>query len=273
MSNFICPVCGDELNSNGKSLSCNNNHSFDIAKSGYVNLLLSQKVSTKHHGDDKLMVNSRRDFLNKGYYNPLLENVYKTIRKYAVNDCVILDAGCGECWYTASIYENLVKSGIKPEMLAIDISKDALAVGAKRNKEIKLAVASVSHLPVMESSCDMVLSFFAPNSREEFNRVLKNGGVLVRVIPLEKHLLSLKEAVYDSVYENKVEDCTLEGFELLEKQEVREMIHIGCNEDIQNVFTMTPYYYKTSAEDQRKLNELSALNTEIEFGIFTYRKK
>jgi 23S rRNA (guanine745-N1)-methyltransferase len=273
MSNFICPVCGKGLKSNGKSLSCENNHSFDIAKSGYVNLLLSQHVKTKRHGDDKLMVSSRRDFLNKGYYNLLLDKVSKTIEKYAKNGCKILDAGCGECWYTSNIYEYLIRSGIKLEMLALDISKDALAAGAKRNKEIELAVASVFNLPVKENSCDMVLSFFAPFSSAEFNRVLKKCAIIVRVIPLEKHLLSLKEAVYNNVYENKVETCNLDGFELLEKQEVREMIHLACNEDILNVFTMTPYYYKTAAEDQRKLRELSALDTEIEFGIYTYRKK
>ncbi len=198
------------------------------------------------------------------------ERPYTEKNKYG---CKILDAGCGECWYTSNIYEYLVKNGIKPKMLALDISKDALAAGAKRNKEIELAVASVFHLPVKENFCNMVLSVFAPFSGEEFSRVLKKCGIIVRVIPLEKHLLSLKEAVYKSVYENKVEDCALDGFELLEKKEVRGMIHLACNQDILNVFTMTPYYYKTSAEDQRKLREISALDTEIEFGIFTYRKK
>jgi 23S rRNA (guanine745-N1)-methyltransferase len=85
MSNFICPVCGKELIKNNKSLTCKNNHNFDIAKSGYANLLLSQQIKAKHHGDDKVMVRSRRDFLNKGYFNLLLESVSETVKKYAKN--------------------------------------------------------------------------------------------------------------------------------------------------------------------------------------------
>ncbi|MEI6578888.1 MAG: methyltransferase domain-containing protein [Eubacteriales bacterium] len=272
MSSFICPVCGKELNSNGKSLFCQNNHNFDTAKSGYTNLLLSQTVKAKHHGDDKLMVRSRQAFLNKGYFKPLLDLVCDAVKGYAFTGCRILDAGCGECWYTVNIYDYLVNYEITPEMLAVDISKDALSAGAKRNSNIELAVASVFRLPVKENSCDMMLSLFAPFSAEEFSRVLKNDGILMKVFPLEKHLWSLKATVYDSPYENEPEDEMFEGFDLIEKREVREMIHLACNEDIINVFTMTPYYYKTSVEDQRKLQHINELETAIEFGISIYRK-
>ena len=160
MSNFICPVCGEALTGNGRSLTCINKHSFDTAKSGYTNLLLSQQIKAKHHGDDKLMVHSRQAFLDKGYYAPLLTNINKMILKYARNDCRILDAGCGECFFTANIYKYLSEKQIYPHLFAVDISKAALAVGAKRNPHIELAVASVSHLPVKENSCDLLLSFF-----------------------------------------------------------------------------------------------------------------
>lgn len=275
MSNFICPVCGRPLNNSadGKCLICEKNHSFDIAKSGYVNLLMSQQIKAKRHGDDRLMVNSRRDFLDKGYYNPLLEKLLPTVTHYATDGCRILDAGCGECWYTVNIYEHLERKHIRPELFGVDISKDALAAGAKRNRNIELAVTSVFHIPVGDGACDILLSVFAPFCREEFVRILKAGGILIRVIPLEKHLLSLKAAVYDKVYENKVEDLEMEGFELLERQEVKGKIHLASNEDIQRVFTMTPYYYKTSVKDQQKLALVTELDTEIEFGIFTYRKR
>jgi 23S rRNA (guanine745-N1)-methyltransferase len=272
MSHFSCPICGEELHTVEKCLSCENSHSFDVAKSGYVNLLLSQQQKVKRHGDDKLMVRSRRDFLDKGYYMLLLAELLKTVKKYAENGSRILDAGCGECWYTANIYDDLIHENIVPIMLAVDISKDALAIGAKRNPNLELAVASVFHLPVRDASCDLLLSLFAPFSSAEFSRVLKVGGVVIRVIPLEKHLLGLKKAVYEQVYENKAESIEFEGFELLDKQQIRQTIHLKCAEDIQNVFTMTPYYYKTGAKDQEKLKLLTEMDTEIEFGIYTYRK-
>lgn len=272
MSNFICPVCSEGLTATSKSLTCPNNHNFDTAKSGYTNLLLSQSVKTKHHGDDKLMVRSRQAFLDKGYYKPLLDLICEVVKQHAFKGLRILDAGCGECWYTANIYECLAKNKITPKMFAVDISKDALTVGAKRNKHIELAVASAFRLPVQLNSCDIVLSLFAPFSAEEFGRVLKNDGILIRAIPLEKHLWNLKAAVYEKPYENEPEDLDQAGFEIIGNREIRESIHLNNNTDILNVFAMTPYYYKTSAEDQKKLQDIHELDTEIEFGLLVYRK-
>lgn len=273
MSSFICPVCAGELHSNGKSLFCLKNHNFDISKSGYTNLLLSQSTKAKHHGDDKLMVRSRQAFLNKGYYKPLLDRICEIVKPYAFTGARILDAGCGECWYTANLYEYLVQNQITPEMFGVDISKDALAAGAKRNRNIELAVAGVFNLPVSEDSCDMLLSLFAPFSLNEFRRVLKKGGILVKAFPLEKHLWSLKTAVYDKPYENETAETEAAGFKLIRKSEVRGRIRLDCSEDILNLFAMTPYYYKTSAEDQQKLKAVPAIDTETEFGIFVYRKE
>ncbi|HBL85199.1 MAG: hypothetical protein A2Y17_01190 [Clostridiales bacterium GWF2_38_85] len=270
MNGFICPVCGDNLISDDKCLLCNNRHSFDRAKSGYVNLLLSQQ--SKQHGDDKLMVRSRRDFLDKGYYRPLLNAILELLPKYVKSGDCILDAGCGECYYTAGIYKRLKDDGITAKIRGVDISKDALASGAKRCTELVLAVASVYSLPVGNDSTDILLSFFAPYSGNEFLRVLKPGGIFMRVFPLQRHLFSLKSVVYEKPYENKVESYELEGFELIESKESRNKIHLESNEDIRNVFSMTPYYYKTSSDDIKKLDTINELETEIEFGILMYRK-
>ena len=70
MVNLRCPVCAGALEKRAGAYLCPKNHSFDIAKSGYVNLLLNS--SQGHHGDDKLMVRARRDFLDKGYYDRFL---------------------------------------------------------------------------------------------------------------------------------------------------------------------------------------------------------
>ena len=218
------------------------------------------------------MVRSRRDFLNKGYYQPLLDAVLELLPKYIKDNDKILDAGCGECYYTANIYEYLIKQNKIIRMLGVDISKDALSVGAKRNSELELAVASVFHLPVKENDVDVLLSFFAPYCEEEFLRVLNSNGIFVRVFPLRKHLLSLKNIVYENSYENETDSYELAGFKLLEAKEIRSKIMLESNEDVQNVFSMTPYYYKTSPDDKKKLNNINKLETEIEFGILIYSK-
>lgn len=271
MSIFCCPVCGADLAKSEKSLVCENRHSFDRARSGYVNLLLSQQRKDKRHGDDNRMVAARRDFLNMGYYTPLLSGVADAVGRYARSGCAILDAGCGECYFTANLYEKLLQSGLSCEMLGVDISKKALQAGAGRCRDLKLAVASVFRLPVKDASCDIVLSLFAPFSGAEFYRILKKGGVLIRAVPLERHLWGLKKAVYDHPYENKPESPELDGFALLETQEIRTTVRISGG-DILNAFSMTPYFYKTGATDQEKLLRFSEIDTEIEFGILTYRK-
>lgn len=271
MSNFICPICHSTLEMKEKSLNCVNGHSFDKAKSGYVNLLMTQQTKKKRHGDDKLMVISRKTFLENGYYNVLLGKILEVVEAHAKNNDVILDAGCGEGWYTDNIYSHLMKKLHNVKLVGIDISKSAADYAAKRNKNIQLAVASVFDIPVADNSCDILISTFAPFSVNECKRALRESGLLIKIIPLEKHLWELKKSVYDNPYENVVDNLEIEGFELLEKHEIKDVIHINNNSDILDLFTMTPYYYKTGRDDQEKLNNIEKLDTEIQFAILIYK--
>ena len=79
MTGFCCPICGEELELEEKGLGCKKNHRFDLSKEGYVNLFLSQQSKQKRHGDDKAMVRARKDFLEKGYYRPLLDGICETV--------------------------------------------------------------------------------------------------------------------------------------------------------------------------------------------------
>lgn len=270
MSGFICPVCGDPLELNGKSYICSKKHCYDISKSGYVNLLMSQKSG--NHGDDKLMVNARRDFLDKGYYDVLRDRITDTVRKYSADGSVILDAGCGECFYTSHFCTELMNSGIKADVLAVDISKNALASAKSRAKEIKKAVASIFSMPVADGSCDIVVNVFAPFCREEFLRVLKKGGIYIQIIPLENHLWELKEAVYDRPYKNQVQEYHIDGFELAKCSEIRKKIKLQSCNDIKSLFMMTPYYYKTSEKDFRKLDNYENLTVSTEFAVLAFKK-
>lgn len=266
---FICPVCKKELERGEHTCRCENNHCFDISRKGTINLLRSQKSS---HGDDKLMVNARKNFLNKGYYIPLLEVLKREVLSVSPYECTVLDCGCGECWYTSEIYEHLKINNINPEFFGIDVSKEAIFSGASRNRLLKLAVATVFDVPLAEKSCDIVLSLFAPFSREEYIRVLKDNGCFITAFPMENHLWELKKAVYDNPYKNEVQDMEIEGFQLINKDIVHTEIELCTNEDITSLFSMTPYYYKTSRTDKEKLDKLNSLKTQIHFCVAVYRK-
>lgn len=271
MSIFICPVCGEKLDISGKSYVCSNRHSFDMAKSGYVNLLPTNN-SGNVHGDNKLMLRARREFLEKGYYKPLCDAVCKVVGKYCGENSVILDAGCGEGYYTTAVKANYDKSKIAVEMYGIDISKDAVDMAAKRKSGVNFAAASVFHIPVLTNSCDLLLTMFAPYCGDEYGRVLKNGGIMVMAIPSENHLWELKSKIYDTPYKNEVKDYQLDGFEFVSAEKISYTMNIPENSDILSLFSMTPYYYKTGKIEKERLNELTNLETQADFEILIYKK-
>ena len=267
---FICPICKGNLTEKNKTLVCESNHCYDISKYGYVNLMRSQKSSKKRHGDDKLMLKSRHDFLEKGYYKPLLDAIINEVLKKSGGDMLaVLDVGCGEGYYTVSIKQNVPNC----IMYGIDISKDALIQAAKRDRNISLAAASCSEIPIESGSCDVVLNIFSPTNALEYSRVLKSDGILIKAIPLENHLFGLKSAVYDKPYKNKIESRELENFNISDFKEIKYTLKFTSNEDIISLFKMTPYYYKTSRDDQAKLESMTNLETEIEFGVIVYKKR
>lgn len=267
---LICPKCGGRLAREGKSFLCPERHCFDIAKSGYVNLLTSDRMNSALPGDNKLMVQSRKNFLDKGYYEILAEALCRTVSSHASEGCGILDAGCGEGYYTGKIAQSV--SDMNAEIVGIDISKTAADYAAKRTKSAQFAVASVFHLPVEAESCDIVTSLFAPCCGEEFQRVLKRGGIFIMAIPAERHLWQLKCAVYDEPYPNAVKDYRLDGFEFLGAEKVSGEIFLPTGEDISALFSMTPYFYKTGAEGHERLERLESLTTEIGFEVLIYKK-
>ncbi len=268
---FCCPVCGKELFIKDKSYRCENGHCFDLAKSGYINLLTSDKMNATAPGDNKLMVNARSDFLNKGYYSALRDSLSVCIKKIAKDDNILLDAGCGEGYYTEGVVSALNDSGRKIKAAAIDISKFAAAKAAKR-AYAETAVASVFHIPIKDGGCDMLMNVFAPLCLDEYSRVLRAGGYMILVIPGKQHLWELKKAVYDKPYENSPKNSFIEGYELIESVSTDNRIVLETNEDIKALFAMTPYFYKTSDRDRAKLDHLDTLEVQTEFEILCYKK-
>ena len=259
---LICPVCGEKLMFCDKVMCCGNGHSFDVAKEGYVNLLRSSK-SGDLIGDDKISARMRRDFLNKGYYAPLMEELR---RIFADKNGNVLDICCGEGYYTSALGNNP-----NLNVFGFDIAREMVRLSAKRGKGTYF-VANMANIPVAEGSMDYCTHLFAPFNEAALAKVLKDGGRLYTVIPGRFHLWGLKQAVYDTPYENDEILPQTQQLRLVSQRKVTAQITLNCREDIQAVFRMTPYFFHTSQKDKEKLLGLDALETSIEFVIGEYEK-
>lgn len=259
---LICPVCGKELVFHAHVARCEGGHSFDIAKEGYVNLLRSSK-SGDLIGDDKASARCRRDFLNKGYYS-CLKNALCQMFEHRQGS--VLDICCGEGYYTAALGEN-------PNLTVygFDISREMVRLAAKRGG-CRFFVANMASIPVAEGTMDYATHLFAPFHEASFARILRPGGRLVTVIPGKKHLFGLKQALYDTPYENDEQLPQTTLLKLTNITKVTDTITLASQEDIQAVFRMTPYYFHTSAHDKEKLISLTKLETPVEFVLAEYAK-
>ena len=270
---LLCPVCHEPLVDDERGAACAGGHRFDRAREGYLYLLRSSK-SGDSMGDPKSQARSRRDFLNRDYYAPLRDAMVELVRERAAErgastdkPLTLLDICCGEGYYTSAM-------GSVPNVDAcgFDLGKEMVRLAAKRGGATYF-VANMKDIPVADGAFDMVTELFAPFNEREFARVLAPEGSLYTVVPGARHLFGLKEVLYDTPYLNDEKLPTTEALELVGRQKIAAHITLETSEDIEAVFQMTPYYYRTRREDRERLAGLQRLETDIEFVIAEYRHR
>lgn len=264
-----CPVCASpgSITGDGKTFRCSGAkpHSFDFSASGYLNLSRNQKNS----GDDPEMVRARSAFLNRGYYRPLADRVDELLRASGAN--VILDAGCGEGYYS----NRFASSG--RTVIGADLSKAAIDHAAKAARASGsgafFTVASLFTLPVADACADAVVNLFAPCAGKEFDRVLGPGGELIVVGAGPDHLMGLKQILYRTPYQNPGRFDLPTEMTLIGRERLTYPVVIEGRETIAALFAMTPYFFRTSREDHERLLSLDSMETVLDFDIFRYRKE
>lgn len=287
IKNLICPVCGYPLSvsSDGRSVGCfavadlpksnRKTHLFDGGASGYLPL------SPRHSGggDSKEAVRARTAFLRHGYYARAAEALISLLQEFTPIGGSVLDAGCGEGYYS----NRIAQAGYPT--LGVDLSKFAVDAAAKAARAQRLAegcsshtlyaVGSVFELPVREGAFDTVTNIFAPCAPVEYTRILKNRGHLMVAGAGERHLFGLKQMVYDDPYLNEPrrdlpgEDS---GLRLVDVRNVTFSITVEGQEHIQALFSMTPYYWRTSPDGHNRLRTAERLETEVSFDFHIYEK-
>ena len=268
---FVCPKCMRPLTVGERGVAvCSGGHTFDRARDGYYNLLLSNAGGT--HGDNREMLEARRRFLDTGAYLPLANKVAELVSRDFPEGGALLDIGCGEGYYTSIVAACLTDAGKSPDVHGFDISKDGVRLTAKRNKSFSLAVASAYKMPIADESFDAAINVFSPLALEETVRILRHGGRFVMAIPDVNHLFGLKSALYATPYKNKPESPELEGLDLIATERVHYTLKLRSAEEINALFMMTPYAYRTKREACEKILSLDTLTTEIEFLLLEYER-
>ena len=267
---YKCPSCGLELSiiESTTTYRCDNNHSVDRAKEGYINLHLAQHKRSRNPGDSDDMIRSRQRFLNAGHYQNLAKGIIAHLGEQWVGKR-LLDIGCGEGYYLSEIRK------VHPELqlVGIDISKTAVRLAAKRKLDAQLAVDNAFNISLFDNSVDTAISVFSPINAPEASRVLKPGGMLIMVGPGEQHLSGLTAHIYDKNQPHKGNYDSLDDslkFTLKEQIEVSETICVKGSA-IEDLLRMTPYYWHCTPEQQLQLSTLEQLETPIHFTIRLYQ--
>lgn len=275
---FACAVCGEPLALDAQTSRCVNGHVFDIAREGYVNLLLPQHRHSKDPGYSKEMIAGRRDFFDAGHYRALADGVGDVIVSYlpASAERVVVDAGCGEGYYLRRLRARLVEQGQEAStvLCGIDISKHAIRVAAKRDPRGLYAVSGTYRMPVLPDRVDVLLTHFSPVSATDFRRVVRPGGVVLVGGPGEEHLYSFKELLYDTPAKHEPAPTLAgeSGFELINVHRIRYKLALRGPDEVANLLVMTPYYWSVDQATQTRLAELGSLDTEVDVIVHAYRR-
>ena len=264
--NLICPICEKTLYRQDRSLVCPENHSFDIARQGYVNLLPVQRRHSAHPGDTREQVLSRREFLEGGFYAPIADALISAAEQYEASGPV-LDVGCGEGYYCTRLAR-----AINAELVGLDISKDAVRYAAGKYKDARWLCATAARIPVEDGGVGLLTSLFAITLPEEFHRVLREDGLFFQVLAAQDHLLGLKKIIYDELlFRDKDTIPELPGFALLESIPIRFSFTVE-GAQVQNLFAMTPHLFRVSKAGAERLRNTQALTDTASCVLNVFRR-
>lgn len=268
MNKYRCPLCQEQLINENKSYRCNNGHCFDVAKEGYVNLLPVQYKHSKDPGDNKAMVDARRNFLSKGYYQPLSDKITDLCNKYtqAQSTTNILDAGCGEGFYT---HQHKTPNN---HVYGVDIAKSAIKIAAKKYKDCNFSVATLSKLPFEDEKFDWVYSIYAPILEEEFTRVMTNTGYFLSVTPASRHLWELKQQIYKETKLHDEDKMPIKNLSLIHQENLTYQMQFEQGADALSLLAMTPFAFKATPALLEYLAQSTNFSCQADFLIRLYKK-
>ena len=262
---FRCPICESQLCLQENSLMCEHHHLFDISKKGVVLLHKKYQKKIDEIYTKNLFIN-RRLFINEEFYLEVHEYI-KDIIFDVGNNIQILDLGAGECSHLKKIKGNQTHSSI-----GIDLSYDAISLATDYlANDILPICCDLYNLPFTDNVFDIVLNFLSPINSKEVSRVLKDNGLIIKIVPTSEYLKELRNSLglkeyqkEDEVLENLTEHYSIVSTKRIETEKTLSKT------SLQHLFYMTPM---TSHNNIDNIACLSFDKITISLNVIVLKKK
>lgn len=275
---LACPVCQRPLHQQHTQWSCEQQHHFDQARQGYINLLLPQRKRSKSPGDDKDMVLARQRFLNSGLYQPIsdwLNHAVLTHAQHSAHSDHIVDVGCGEGYYSQRLADTLRQHNPDLHLYGIDISKEAVRRATQRSRDVFWLVASGADMPILPNRVDILVSLFTGLMPEGFRPVMAKHGQIFTVNAGAKHLHQLRHILYDNVRESDYTPTPRMGehFDCLNDSTLTFDIALQGTQQITDLVAMTPHHWRINQAARDRLAQVNELTVTVDVVMHQFAVK
>lgn len=255
---LICPICRDRLELQEPArLTCSKRHSFDMARTGYVNLLRGSQGSQKY---GRALFEARQGVYQAGLYGPVIELLAEKLKAWikaqGLSQLSILDMGCGEGSHLAQTAAALQgEAEVFP--VGIDIAKEAIQLAAREYAGCLWCVGDLADAPFADRQFNVILSIFSPSNYREFARLLADSGLVMKVIPGPEYLREIRVGLYGSTDK---EDYSNEDVVRLFEEQYRQVRIVNLRysqpikpEHLPALLDMTPLTWSASSEQKERL--------------------
>lgn len=260
---FRCPTCHQMMHAQEKALVCLEGHRFDVSKKGTL-YFLNHQIKTDY---DREMFEHRRKLIVHGMYQPLLD----LLQPFCQNQR-ILDVGCGE----GSFLQQLNEQATLLPSVGFDISKEGIYLASDYGENVFWCVADLTNLPFQEDRFTTILNIFSPSNYQEFQRVLVDGGQLIKVVPRSGYLKELRAAFYpeDEKKQHYSNQAVVEKFQETFRESERQTLTyvFDIPESCQlSLLEMSPLEWGVSMEIKEKLQKKPLKRITIDLDILIGR--
>lgn len=271
---FKCPICEAAMHvSDLKSLICENNHTYDFAKQGYLNLLAhAHKVKYSR----ELFAARNKIIVDDNFFAPLTEEIVRIIETHFTDKTPLqmLDAGCGEGSHLVNIFSSLKNDGMA---VGLDISKEAILEAAKSYENYIWAVADLVQTPFRQAQFDVILNILSPANNLEFNRLLAEDGIIIKVVPRSNYLKEIREQLYKNHAQEKysnqvVVDHFKENFTLIDTKQITYTKQLN-QASLKSLLQMTPLAWDIDDAQASHFSQLTKMEITVDLMILVGKKK